>query len=746
MALNGLARTQPWKGATLRGRVGCRLSDMSNVFARARLPPTWGLATLPAAGRGSTEASAPAPPPAQPAPASAAKGGNSFGEAPAIWDAETFESAPEDARAVHGAVPLAGEAHAQARAPLTLPAGAAVQQAGRGAVAGRALAAGALRAIARQAQEPGVQGSQAPIRGSGADAERFVTQSSDASAARSDGRDGVAPNWAASGDLLAALLPRAVAAPDTAAARAAAVLRDDAVSSQPMSTETAAAAQAAAQPAAAMWEIEEGDEHTLAVLELDRLLRLSERTAAKQTSRAAPAVFPGEPAGSAGSQGRPEQGAAAGASAILLQAQALFVSSLPGGARPASPAASSPGPAQAHALFRNAVPGGRRTEAGAEAPATPAAEQAPSLFRNALPTNSYTAGKAAPLESSPAAPAPGEERARRANARVRFSLGHEDVQDASPEAPNSAPGWWASSGGAGLSSGDEALGHDARPAGQASGVNPGQRPGQQPGLLLLDRLPPRRRPRPPPQQPPPAAPDQAAHETLAPTHPGAGAGAPGASAPPARARRRAPPGKPRDRGPRDGARRGTAPMADSLLAVWRAAGGLDDPEPGPSAPDAGAGRGLANGVDADAANGHVNADGNAGGRAADAEPAAGVALLRGRFMGLDDGIAEALLKVLVNSTRCQALLCIAQISLPAPQVTRLQAVGLVAEAGAKQVPGCDDPCVRAAMRRQRGGRGRLSGAVRTGAALCLGRRECVRRRVRPGRGERRVRRRGPGVL
>lgn len=747
MAENGLARTQPWTGATLCGRVGCRQSDMSNVFARARLPPTWGLANLPDAGRGSTEASAPAPPPAQPVPALAAEAGPVLGEAPATWDAETLESAPEDARAVHGAAPLAEEAHAQARAAFAVPAGAAVQQAGRGAAAGRALAAGALRAIARQAQEPAVQGSQAPSRGSGA--EQLATQSSGASAAaRSGGRDGVegAPNWAASGALLAALLPRAVAAPDTAAARAAAVLRDDTVASQPLRSETAAAAQAAAQRAAATQEVgdEEDDEHTLAVLELDRLLRLSERAAAKQTSRAAPAVFSVEPAGSAGSQAHAEQGMAASASAVLQQAQALFVSSLPGGARPAAPAATSPDPAQAQTLFRNVKPAGSRVEAGAVAPAALAAEQAPALFRNALPANSYAAGKAVPLKPRPAAPAPGDERARRANARVRFSLGREDVQDASPEALNSVPGWWASSGGAGLSSGDEALGHDARAGAQASGLSPGRRPGQQPGLLSLDRLPPRRRPRPPPQQQPPV---QAAHEAFAPVHPGAEAGMPGTSAPSARARRRAPPGKPRDRGHRDGARRGTPPMADSLLAVWRAAGGLDDPEHGPSAPDAGAGRGLANGVDADAVNGHVNGNGDGGGRAADAELAAGVALLRGRFMGLDDGIAEALLKVPVLLSKVLgAAVCHADAITASPPLDQAARCSLAAGAGAKQVLSCLQSCARAAMWRQSGGRGRVPRAVRAGAAIWLGRRERVGRRVRPGRVERRVRRRGPGFL
>ena len=705
MAQNGLARIQPWTGATLCGRVGCRLSDMSNVFARAGLPLTWGLANLPAAGRGSTAASAPAPP-AQPVAASAAEAGPVPGKAPATWDAETFDSAHEDLRAVHGAVPLAEEAHAQARAALAVPAGAAVQQAGRGAAAGRTLAAGALRAIARQTQEPAVHGSEAPGRGSGARAERLATRSNDASAAaRSGGRDSVerAANWAASGELLAALLPRAVAAPDSAAPHAAAVLRADTIASQPLRSKTAAAAQAAAQPAAAAQEAgvsEEDDEHTLAVLELDRLLHLSERAAAKQTSRAAPAMFPAEPAGSAGSQAGPEPSAAASASAVLQQAQALFVSLLPGGARPAAPAASPPGPAQAQTLFRNVVPGGSRVEAGAVALATPAAEQAPALFRNALPAKSHAAGKAVPLDPSPASPAPGDERARRANARVRFSLGRDDVQDASPEALNSVPGWWASGGGAGLSSGDEALGHDARPGGQASGSSPGRRPGQQPGLLSLDRLPPRRRPRPPPQQPPPAVPDQAAHEAFAPTHPGAEAGMPSTSAPSARARRRAPPGKPRDRAHRDGARRGTAPMADSLLAVWRAAGGLDDLELGPSAPDAGAGRGLANGVDADAANGHVDTNGDGGGRAADAEPAAGVALLRGRFMGLDDGIAEALLKVPRCSTQCQELLYVMRmLSLRAHHSTRLQDVGLAAGAGAKQALSCHQSCVRAAMRR-----------------------------------------------
>ena len=668
MAQNGLARTQPWTGATLRGRMGCRLSDMSNVFARARLPPTWGLANLPAASRGSMEASVPAP------PALTAEAGHILGKAPATWDAETSQSAPEDARAMRGAALLAEDAHGQARAASAGPAGAAVQQAGRGAVAGRALAAGALRAIARQAQEPAVQGSQAPSRGSGAGAERLATQSRDASAAaRSGGRDSVerAPNWAASGELLAALLPRAVAAPGTATARAAAVPRAETVASQPLRSETAAAAQAAGEPAAAAAQgvgDEEDDEHTLAVLELDRLLRMSERAAAKQTSRGAPAVIPAEPAGSAGSQARPEQGAAASASAVLLQAQALFVSSLPGGAPPPAPAASLPGPAQAQTLFRNAVPGGLRVEGGAVAPAIPAAEQAPALFRNALPANLSAPGKTLPLEPSPAAPAPGDERGRRAHARVRFSLDSEDVQDASPEALNSAPGWWAPGGGAGLSSGDEALGHDARAGGQGSGVNPGQRPGQQPGLLSLDRLPPRRRPRPPPQPPPPV---QAAHEAFAPIYPGPEAGVPGTSAPPARARRRAPPGKPRDRGHRDGARRGAAPMADSLLAVWRAAGGLDDLELGPSAPDAGDGRGVANGVDSAAVNGHANGNGDGEGRAVDAEPAAGVALLRGRFMGLDDGIAEALLKVPVCSARRQMLLCIMRIpSLLAPHSTR----------------------------------------------------------------------------
>ena len=703
MAQNGLARTLPWTGATLRGRVGCRLSDMSNVFARARLPPTWGLANLPAAGRGSTEAGAPARP-AQPLPAPAAAAGPVLGKAPATWDAETLESAPQGERAVHGAAPPAEEAQAQARAAFNVPAGAAVQQAGRGAVAGRALAAGALRAITRQAQEPAVQGSQAPGRGSGAGAEPLATQSSDASAAaRSGERDGVerAANWAASGDLLAALPPHAVAAPDTAAARAAAVLRDDAAALEPLRSETAAALQAAAQPAAAVQEVgdEEDDEHTLAVLELDRLLRLSERTAAKQTSRAAPAVFSVEPAGSAGSQARPEQGAPASASAVLLQAQALFVSSLPGRARPAAPAASPPGPAQAQTLLRNVVPGGTHVGAGAVAPATSAAEQALALFRNALPAKSHAAGKAVPLDPSPAAPAPGDERARRANARVRFSLARDDVQNASPEALDSAPGWWASGGGAGLSSGDEALGHNARPGGQASGFRPGRRPGQQPGLLSLDRLPPRRRPRPPPQQPPPAAPDQAALEAVAPTHPGAEAGMPGTSAPSARARRRAPPGKPRDRAHRDGARRGTAPMADSLLAVWRAAGGLDDPEVGPGAPDAGAGRGRANGVGAAAAAGHVNGIVDGAGCAADAEPAAGVALLRGRFMGLDDGIAEALLKVPRCSTQRQELLYVMRMSLLRAHSTRLQDVGLAAGAGAKHALSCHQSCVRAAMRR-----------------------------------------------
>ena len=687
MALNSSAHIQPWTGASLCGRVGCRLSDMSNVFARPRLPSTWGLANAPAAGRDSADPSAPASP-TQPMPAAAAKAGPVPGSAPVVCEADARASAPEDPRAAHGAAPLAREAHAQAQALDAVPgaAGAALQQARRRAGPGDLLAAGALRALARQAQEPAVRGSQAPSRGDGAAAVRPAGQRGAAAAAARDGEWGGgewAPNQAVFGDVLAALLPCAVAAPDAAAAGKA--LGNGTVgltaSQRSRTGPAAAAAQAAAQPAAATNEAEdEDDEHTLAVLELDRLLRLSERAAAKQTSRAAPPVFPVEPTAGAGGQGPAGQGAGGGsdgsggaedklaffrnaalggtgdgagraapsASAILLQAQALFVSSLPGGAgaqaRPAAPAAFSPSSAQAQALLRNAVPGGLHETEFVD-PATPVAEQAPALFSNALPVEAGAAGKAVPPDSSPAASAPAHQRARRAAARVRFSLGREDAQDAPAEALDSAPGWWASSGGAGLSSGDEALGANARAGGQDPSSNPTPNPGQQPGLLSLDRLPPRRRPRPPPQQGAPVAPNQAPYETLAPEQPGTAAGAPGSSAPPARPRR---PGKPRHRVQRDGARRGTPRMADSLLAVWRAAGGLDDPSFGPNSPDAGAGRGLANGVGADAADAqdaYVSGEGDRGGCAANGALAAGVALLRRRFMGLDDVIAEALLKV-----------------------------------------------------------------------------------------------------
>jgi hypothetical protein len=219
---------------------------------------------------------------------------------------------------------------------------------------------------------------------------------------------------------------------------------------------------------------------------------------------------------------------------------------------------------------------------------------------------------------------------------------------------------------------------------------------RQPGLLSLDRLPPRRRPRGMPAQagaPSPHAPPGAA----APQERGGAARAPRApdglrgSSPPARPRRRAPPGgapapwwqaspaperappaPPSTGAPAAavGAGRARRPQAaplDSLLEVWRLAGGLDEPAaPGDAAAggaadgpgDSGAGSPGRSGADARAggADGGARREAEAGaggkaGGAAGGALAAGQALLRARFVGLDSGVADALLKARAPALR-----------------------------------------------------------------------------------------------
>lgn len=343
-------------------------------------------------------------------------------------------------------------------------------------------------------------------------------------------------------------------------------------------------------------------------------------------------------------------------------------------------------------------------------------------------------------------------------ARVRFQLGNEDDVRKGVEGAAGGTGVGigfrdrcrvaAGRGTGALSSGDEAtlsgsgreetdsfLQEDAGSSSQGAPTKHNHATaargfvGPQPGLLSLDRLPPSRRPRRTPVQQPPAAAEPASAAAL--PFPQAIRDACAAEShdgwpPPNYPSRRVPPAKRHAQSSsagREGARRGAQAPAtsDSLLAVWMAAGGLDElrgeepmgaadggaanpgtyPSPNGLAGGGGAAalsrrnrsrfaRERAGGVDGggrragyicigapggggfSGLGGAVSdglGDGGFGGggpnavetggvglragegggerRGGDAARAAGKEVLRARFLGLDNGIADALLKVVI---------------------------------------------------------------------------------------------------
>jgi len=670
-------RVQPWAGGALAGRIGCRLSDLRTVFAPAGLPAG---RDLPA-GPGAPAAAAALLPPARAAAADVerALGDSSLGAQRAL--------------------------------------GAGL------------LATGALRAIARQAQQPG--GPPATRQeGSAAAGQpradlRLVTGAAQAAVAAPALRTPPAPRASTGRAPPAAPAPQATQAALAGPARRAgagcapARPRGDTEACRGYglggSGGLPTAGQAPDLPPlvpGAEGADEAEDEHSRAVAELDALLQLDDLAAAAAARRSA------APVGRAGAERRAQAPAPAGRTSNELEDWALFCDAPLHAAEPraadAAPGAAAGDAAGDERAQRSGCgPRVRFDLGGRERELAEGAEPSASGYSSAVcassgdealqgvPHGDGSSGLGdGPSLSKVCAPpcaalAMGRERTASCCVRQLSLIRLLSVRPSTTRpclttsaCAHSCPVVDASSArvSASRSATHDLLFMQAEPGVTAAprGAAPGAR---QPGLLSLDRLPPRRRPRGMPAQasavPPHAPPNAAASQ-----EPGGAARAPRApdglhgSSPSARPRRRAPPGDapaswwqaspapersppappstgaPAAAAVAGRARRPQAAPLNSLLEVWRLAGGLDEPAaPGDAAAggaadgpgDSSAGRPGHSGAHARGAEGRARreAEAGAGGEACGAAAGAlagGQALLRARFVGLDAGVADALLR------------------------------------------------------------------------------------------------------